>query len=517
MDESGEKGAGAQKHPLLKDYPDGEQQQGRVAAEEEDDSGNAGLLTSVKKDSDISDVTEDRANTCPDTLSTNEDTLNTDRDTSSTNERSALISGDMHHANRNGEVVRRHGEVDGKLSEVESLSSPVSAQMRVQPHDVHSSSHRVCLEEYAPSTSSAAVKADWRMSLDLFSSKRWNEGKGKKKNVSRQVRRYYKTQDELITAFEEMRLNVDDVMETADTQVQLARKAAILAKLSFFCNLLLLIAKAVAAGMSGSLAVVSSVVDSAVDLVSGAIMWWSGRAMKRRNIYQYPQGRTKLEPIAIIILAVVMSLASIQLIRESVEKIISYAMDHGDGPVFDITSIVISCATVVLKVILFLLCRRVKTPSAEALAQDHRNDSFSNTVAVTCGILGDRVLSYLDPVGAILISLYILVSWYRTGAEQIKMLTGHTAQPDFMKKITWLALNHHPSIQFIDTVRAFHFGNNFLVECDIVLPEDMDLKTSHDIGESLQIKLERLPEVERAFVHLDYETDHSPYSEHKQV
>ena len=53
---------------------------------------------------------------------------------------------------------------------------------------------------------------------------------------------------------------------------------------------LLLIAKSVAAGLSGSLAVISSVIDSAVDLVSGALMWWSGRAMKKRNIYQYPQG-----------------------------------------------------------------------------------------------------------------------------------------------------------------------------------------------------------------------------------
>ena len=52
---------------------------------------------------------------------------------------------------------------------------------------------------------------------------------------------------------------------------------------------------------------------------------------------------------------------------------------------------------------------------------------------------------------------------------------------------------------------------------DIVLPEEMSLKQSHDIGESLQLKIERLPEVERAFVHLDYETEHSPFSEHKQV
>ena len=69
----------------------------------------------------------------------------------------------------------------------------------------------------------------------------------------------------------------------------------------------------------------------------------------------------------------------------------------------------------------------------------------------------------------------------------------------------------------IDTVRVYHFGSNFLVECDIVLPEDMSLRESHDIGESLQLKIEKLPEVERAFVHLDYECDHDPRSEHKQV
>jgi len=48
----------------------------------------------------------------------------------------------------------------------------------------------------------------------------------------------------------------------------------------------------------------------------------------------------------------------------------------------------------------------------------------------------------------------------------------------------------------------------YLVECDIVLPEDMPLKEAHDIGEQLQIKIEKMEDVERAFVHLDYEWDH---------
>ena len=66
-------------------------------------------------------------------------------------------------------------------------------------------------------------------------------------------------------------------------------------------------------------------------------------------------------------------------------------------------------------------------------------------------------------------------------------------------------------------MRAFHFGNNFLVEVDIVLPEDMSLKEAHNIGETLQQKLEKFQLVERAFVHLDYEVDHNPADEHKVI
>jgi hypothetical protein len=41
-----------------------------------------------------------------------------------------------------------------------------------------------------------------------------------------------------------------------------------------------------------------------------------------------------------------------------------------------------------------------------------------------------------------------------------------------------------------------------LVEVDVALPPDMPLHEAHDIGESLQTKLESLSIVDRAFVHL---------------
>jgi divalent metal cation (Fe/Co/Zn/Cd) transporter len=36
------------------------------------------------------------------------------------------------------------------------------------------------------------------------------------------------------------------------------------------------------------------------------------------------------------------------------------------------------------------------------------------------------------------------------------------------------------------------------------------LMATHDVAEELQIKLESLPDVERAYVHVDYETTHKP-------
>ena len=42
----------------------------------------------------------------------------------------------------------------------------------------------------------------------------------------------------------------------------------------------------------------------------------------------------------------------------------------------------------------------------------------------------------------------------------------------------------------------------------------MPLKRSHDIAESLQITIEKIEGVERAFVHADYETSHKAQDEH---
>lgn len=56
-----------------------------------------------------------------------------------------------------------------------------------------------------------------------------------------------------------------------------------------------------------------------MDLVSGFVIWLSTRKIRTRNIYKYPRGRTRLEPLAIIIVSVVMGVASIQVILSAIQ------------------------------------------------------------------------------------------------------------------------------------------------------------------------------------------------------
>jgi divalent metal cation (Fe/Co/Zn/Cd) transporter len=152
-------------------------------------------------------------------------------------------------------------------------------------------------------------------------------------------------------------------------------------------------------------------------------------------------------------------------------------------------------------------------PTLEALAKDHWNDSLSNgvaAVALLCAVREPR-LWFLDPIGAILISIYIIYSWYTTGKEQIEHLTGKSAPEEFIEELIELA-NSFDERLIVDTVRAYHFGPKFLVEIEIVMDASTLLFESHDLGMDLQYEIEGREEVERCFVHIDYQA--RAYDEH---
>lgn len=166
---------------------------------------------------------------------------------------------------------------------------------------------------------------------------------------------------------------------------------------------------------------------------------------------------------------------------------------------------------VVMKGALYLYCKRSPNVSAQAFATDHLNDMIVNSTSLAGALLGAYVQWWLDPMIAILISLWVMYSWGRQGIAEMVRLVGVSATPEVLQKLTYLAATHAPEhVKQVDTVIAYTAGTHFIAEVDIILAPEMPLKEAHDVGESLQIKLEQIPGITRAYVHLDVDAFHKP-------
>merc|ERR1712113_559447 len=152
-----------------------------------------------------------------------------------------------------------------------------------------------------------------------------------------------------------------------------------------------------------------------------------------------------------------------------------------------------------------IISRKHNSAAVEAIGQDNLNDVLSNAAALLAPEatkLG-RYGWVVDPSAACLMSIYIIYTWLKTGVEQVNMIVGKRADPEFLQKVQAIAQGHSPHMVF-DKLCAYHFGPKLLVELEMVMPETTTLLESHDVGITLQVKIEALEEVERCFVHIDY-------------
>ncbi|KAI4383669.1 hypothetical protein MLD38_009478 [Melastoma candidum] len=330
----------------------------------------------------------------------------------------------------------------------------------------------------------------------------------KSSGVTTGEKEYYEKQLATLKSFEE----VDTLMsagtldeENLDEQAQ--QEWAM--KISNFANIFLLAFKVYATIQSGSIAIAASTLDSLLDLMAGGILWFTHLSMKNINVYKYPIGKLRVQPVGIIIFAAVMATLGFQILVQAVEDLVK---DEGSTNLSEYQIIwlctIMSTATVV-KVCLWLYCRSSPNDIVRAYAKDHYFDVITNVVGLAAALLGDKYYWWIDPAGAIVLALYTITNWSGTVMENAVSLVGQSASPEVLQKLTYLVIRH-PNVKRIDTVRAYTFGVLYFVEVDIELPEEIPLKEAHTIGETLQIKLEKLPEVERAFVHLDYECEHKP-------
>lgn len=331
----------------------------------------------------------------------------------------------------------------------------------------------------------------------------------KTKGLTQGEKEYYKTQFETLKSFEE----VDAIghSETSDDEYEdeerIQHERAM--KISNYANIVLLAFKLYATIKSGSIAIAASTLDSLLDLMAGGILWFTHSSMKNTNIYKYPIGKLRIQPVGIVIFAAVMATLGFQVFIQAVEQLIANEPTEKMSADKLMWLYTIMLSATFVKLALWIYCKSSTNKIVRAYAKDHYFDVVTNVVGLLAAVLGDKFYWWLDPAGAIALAIYTITNWSGTVMENAVSLVGQSAPPEFLQKLTYLVIRH-PRVKRVDTVRAYTFGVLYFVEVDIELPEDLPLKEAHTIGETLQIKIEKLPEVERAFVHLDFECEHKP-------
>ncbi|CAL9245956.1 unnamed protein product [Arabidopsis halleri] len=328
---------------------------------------------------------------------------------------------------------------------------------------------------------------------------------------------YYERQLATIKTFEEVEsflvrsdeYTIDEKEEEEDRAERAAQELAM--QISNWANIFLLALKIYATVKSGSIAIAASTLDSLLDLMAGGILWFTHLSMKNVNIYKYPIGKLRVQPVGIIIFAAVMATLGFQVLLVAAEQLISNEPSEKMNHVQLIWLYSIMLSASAIKLALWIYCKSSRNHIVRAYAKDHHFDVVTNVLGLVAAVLANAYYWWLDPTGAILLAIYTIVNWSGTVMENAVSLIGQSAPPEVLQKLTYLVMRQGgDNIKHVDTVRAYTFGVLYFVEVDIELPEDLPLKEAHAIGESLQIKLEELPEVERAFVHLDFECHHKP-------
>jgi cation diffusion facilitator family transporter len=375
-------------------------------------------------------------------------------------------------------------------------------------------------QENDPYRLSSAFKNKSELDLIAANTSRKRDGCGpvrfnKDAYKTRTIQKFYETQNK----------KIERMLKPVEIQLAEARQEAgddhlqfqIAVYGSFVANIMLAGLQLYGATSSGSLSLFTTMADAIFDPMSNVTLIVTNRAVKHVDPSRFPSGKARLETVGNIVFCFLMSAVSFVLIAFSIRELVE-GNPYGTTS-FHLPSVIAVAVAFSAKLFLFFYCWALKGKYSQIniLWQDHRNDLFINGFGILTSVGGSKLQWWIDPMGAIILSCLISVIWLHTAFNEFLLLVGVTAAIEIQQLITYVCLIHSPLIEGIDTVRVYHSGPRLIAEVDVVMNATSSLRETHDVAEELQSKLESLPDVERAYVHVDYETTHKPEHAYKKL
>lgn len=267
-------------------------------------------------------------------------------------------------------------------------------------------------------------------------------------------------------------------------------------------TVILFVIKLIAAIVSGSLAVISDTLNSFLDLFSYSAVHLTVKMSYKRPDREHPFGHRRAQPIAGIIIAILAGILGFEIIREAILNMLGAQADK----TFGLVPIVALSIVIGTKILMAFYFRKrsieLSSPAVKAAYIDSRNDILASSIALIAVIAGNTGIGYVDDIAAILIGVYIFYSGFEVGEENVGYLTGKRAPDELMNKVK-AKVGNIPGVESIHNVRAHYVGDVIEVEAHLKVSEKMTIRKAHAISEEAKRRVESMPEVSRAFIHID--------------
>ena len=276
------------------------------------------------------------------------------------------------------------------------------------------------------------------------------------------------------------------------------------ASLSILINLLLVGIKSILAGLSGSLAITASAVDSASDAVASLAVL-GGLKLSTRKTRAFPYGLYKIENILSV--AVAMFIFFIGL------EIAQHALKPAEN-IPDISlGIVLWLGLGMIITILFgqysiFVGKRTESPTLIAEGRHRQSD-----VASTMVVLGSAVLSYsglqisvagisIDQIAAMLVLLFIVYAGWGMLSDGMRVLLDASISPEIHGQVRKI-LEAEPMVAHVKELSGRNAGRFRFIETSLVLRTN-DLKKSHMVSEEIEARImQQVPHVEKVVIHYE--------------
>jgi cation diffusion facilitator family transporter len=266
-------------------------------------------------------------------------------------------------------------------------------------------------------------------------------------------------------------------------------------------NAVLFVAKIFVGFSFNSIAIISDSFNSLTDIVASAIVLVSVRSSYRAPDASHPFGHARAQPLAGLVVAILTGIVGFEIITQSVGRLIgNERIQMGILPVILLGSVMV--VKTAMHIIARITAERTGSTALMATAVDHRNDVLISA-AVIIGVGASNLgFPIFDPLAAMAVGSWIIWAGFRIGRDNIKYLMGAAPPDELVQRIIAIA-QATEGVLDLNEVSAHYVGTAVEIEVHIDVDSRLTIQEAHAIGKKVQWAIEDLPEISRAFIHID--------------